>query len=166
MRKRGKYGVIESKFRIRVDYRVGFRAMVTSAQQHAVDENITEEHFPLLTNRGFVHLNIVLVYFEDPVRTEEMVQSFLATPPREPAHIEHILALARDVPEIQRNFSVPALGSRWERRFRERRFIAARPDHVDVLTPVLTTHRGQRVLEVVRIGEYGGDVKFAAVEPA
>ena len=121
MGKLSRSGVFESRFQIRVDYRLGFRGMLAAARLHEVDPRITEEQFPLLFTRGVGFLNFVLVYFEDNKLPPEVIEQYLSVPPREPARIEHILALASAAPEIQRVFDIPALGATWKRTWEDRK---------------------------------------------
>lgn len=98
-------------FKITVDYSQSLAAMIKAGHYDWVNRDVTVEHFPI-EGKGKVDVEIILVHL-GRVATIEEVEAELEKLGLRSAKIEELLALGAARPELQREFPIVALGSRW-----------------------------------------------------
>lgn len=104
---------VRQTFKVLVDYSKSLAEMVSAGKYDWVNLDITNSHFPI-QGSGQQEKEVVLFHFNKVVSSEEAIvemekQGFC------PAKIEDLLALGANQPELQKQFSIAALGSSWRR---------------------------------------------------
>ncbi|MBI3589296.1 MAG: hypothetical protein HY093_02685 [Candidatus Liptonbacteria bacterium] len=115
-----------------------------------VNSDITQDHFPSKRN-DTAEVGVQLVHFERDMTTDDVLCELDKLGLR-PAELPELLALGEKHPDLQREFPVVALGSRWLH------------SHGRWLVPALARHDAERALRLrwVDVG-WGGIYRFAAV---
>ena len=96
-------------FPLLVNYDLSVEDAVNAGSYQAVNSSITSRNFPPI-RRGQAQLEIILVRF-DVRMTSEKVLGELDKEGLRPADLREFLAFGAEYPEVQRRFSVVALGS-------------------------------------------------------
>lgn len=96
---------------VKINYQLTLSMMIVLGKYQKVDSDITAEHFSI-TKSGEMEENLVIFPFEKRISTVEIV-TIMGSENYEPAAIEHILAFGAKYPEVQKQFPISALGSRW-----------------------------------------------------
>lgn len=104
----------EKEYTVVVDYTMSFTDMITAGRYDCKNDDITSEHFPI-AGSGKVDTKLHLVHLNREATTKE-VEAYLNTIGLQPAKIEHLLALGEKYPNLQREYSIIALGTVWVNR--------------------------------------------------
>lgn len=94
---------------ITVNYGLSFAEMIAAGHYDWTNSDITEERFPV-KGIGKVERNIELIHFGYDIASDDAVKELARRGPR-PATTEELLAFGTKYPELQRKFSIVALGS-------------------------------------------------------
>jgi len=102
-------------FSVVVDYSRSLVQMIKAGNYNWVNSNITEKNFPI-QGEGRQKTEVALFHFNKNMTSEQVIaemdkQGYC------PARIEELLAFGESQPDLQRQFSIIALGSIW--RFRD-----------------------------------------------
>lgn len=108
-------------FRVTVDYGLPLAQMIASGKYDWTNGDITPERFPI-QGEGKAPRELVLVHLDKVATTDEALAELDRRGLR-PAKIEELLALGAARPELQKEFPIVALGSRFVSR-RGGRFFA------------------------------------------
>jgi hypothetical protein len=101
-------------FPLTVNYNLPLRDAVDAGNYQGVNASITSENFPS-TRHGQTELEIILVRYQRRMTSEEVL-SELDKAGLRPAELPEFLAFGATFPEVQRQFSIVALGSVWKDR--------------------------------------------------
>lgn len=102
------------EIKLTIDYSRTVREMINAGKFDWINEGITKEHFPLpneLSGKK-VPVSTVLFYFNRAISGANAVFEMDKAGYR-PATLAELLALAETHPELQQEFFIVALGSRW-----------------------------------------------------
>ncbi len=103
--------VIQATYSVVVDYTKSLSQMVKAGKYELVNSNIIADHFPI-KGEGQQEVEVTLFHFGRTMSSEEVISELKKAGYR-PARIEELLALGAERPELQKQFSVVALGSVW-----------------------------------------------------
>lgn len=98
-------------YSVAVDYSKTLVQMIQTGQYVRFDGEITAEHFPI-TGKGKEKVNLQLVHLNREVRSGEALSELNRRGLR-PATLPELLAFGAKYPELQREFTILALGSVW-----------------------------------------------------
>lgn len=100
---------VVASFRVAVDYGRTLKSMVDAGKYDWVNEDITQEHFPVSSQGGD---EVSIFHFNEEIASENAILAMDREGFR-PARIEELLALGEKQPELQKQFPIIALGSIW-----------------------------------------------------
>ena len=111
-------GKVHQAFKVVVDYTKTLKEMVLVGKYDWVNENITQDHFPI-QGSGKQEVQVALFHFgkimaSDQIIAEMEKQGYRST------RIEELLALGASQLELQRQFPIVALGSVWRGPYGDR----------------------------------------------
>ncbi len=98
-------------FKVLVDYAKTLKEMIREGKYNWVDSNITQENFRT-QEKGTQEIEIQLFHFGRVVGSEEVLEEMEREGFR-PATLPELLALGAADRELQKEFPIVALGSRW-----------------------------------------------------
>jgi hypothetical protein len=98
-------------FPLSVNYDLPVQEAIDAGNYQAVSSSITSRNFPS-SRRGKAQVEIILTRFEGRMTSEEVVTE-LGKEGLRPAELPEFLAFGAEYPEVQRRFSIVALGSVW-----------------------------------------------------
>jgi hypothetical protein len=101
-------------FPVSVNYNLSVEAAVNVGDYQAVHSDITTANFPP-TRAGQAELDIVLVRFDERMRSEDVLQE-LDKEGLRATELPEFLAFGAKYPDMQRKFSIACLGSVWRDR--------------------------------------------------
>ena len=101
-------------FPVTVNYDLPVGEAIAAGNYQAVNADINAKHFPS-TRSGQAALEIVLVRFENRMKSEDVLQE-LDKEGLRAAELPEFLAFGAKYPDVQRRFSVAGLGSVWRDR--------------------------------------------------
>jgi hypothetical protein len=96
-------------FCVSIDRSESLNEMIEAGRYDEINEAIRSVNFPW-KRKGTVHVEVTLVQFDRGLEAGEIRRIMDARGYR-PAFIEHLLALGRDEPDLQRTIPIVALGS-------------------------------------------------------
>jgi len=99
-------------FEVVIDYTQLLADVIKTGHYDRVNEEITQEHFPIQGD-GRQEVTVALFHFNRRISSDDAIagmkqQGFC------PGKIEHLLALGAAHPDLQKQFSIVALGSSWQ----------------------------------------------------
>lgn len=97
---------------ITINYGLSLAEMIKVGKYDSVNSDITEKHFPV-NGKGTNEVVTELVHFNRFIESDEVIQELDKRGFR-PATIEELLAFGTKYPEMQKQFSIVALGSFWQ----------------------------------------------------
>jgi len=97
---------------ISVNYGRSIEDWVEACQCDNSSSDITSEHFPT-ERQGIAEVVVEIVRFFQPISTEDALKEFARRGLR-PAELKELLAFSEKHPNVQREFSILALGSVWK----------------------------------------------------
>ncbi len=107
----GAGSAVHQTFQVLVDYGKTLQEMIEEGKYDWVNDNITQENFPL-QGKGKEDLQIELFHFGRAVTSKEAIEEMEKAGFR-PATLPELLALGAKHPDLQKDFLIVALGSRW-----------------------------------------------------
>jgi len=139
-----------STYTVPVNYDRSVADGIAAGKYDWVNSDITQEHFPP-TRSGIVQVGIHLVHFGRNTTTDE-VERELDKRGLRSAELPELLALGEKHPNLQREFPINALGSRWP------------SSGGDWIVSCLSRHAAERHLYLPwTLHEWRGVYRFAAV---
>lgn len=99
-------------YTIAVDYSRSLEEMIAAGQYDSVNGNITPDHFPI-RGQGKQEVDVTLFHFNRDMESALVIAEMDKAGYR-PALIGELLALGESHPDLQREFPIIALGSRWQ----------------------------------------------------
>ena len=99
---------------VTVNYDLTLEQMIAAGHYDETESDITVEHFPV-TGEGKVDVDIQLVPFNCVIGSDEAIRELDHMDLR-PATLPELLAFGAAYPEVQREFTILALGSVWRYR--------------------------------------------------
>lgn len=137
-------------FPLKVNYDLSVESLVAHGKYDWKNDNITTNNFPTV-RKGEANLVLELVHFNKVLTSEEVLKELDKMGYR-PAELHELLSFGEKYPDIQRQFTVFALGSLW------------RYWNGDRLVPYLRRCGGGRGLDLSYFSYgWGGRCRFAAV---
>jgi len=103
--------VITPTLHILVNYNKSLQEMVKAGEYAWVDSNIASDNFPI-QGKGRQKKEVVFFRFRRKITSENVIAEMDSAGYR-PASIEVLLAIGASYPELQKQFPIIALGSRW-----------------------------------------------------
>ena len=103
--------LVRPRYRIVVDYNLSLAEMIRAGDHCRPNVDITAEHFPV-RGTGSHKFSVVLLHFTVEMRSDE-VPAEMGRLGYRPAKIEHLLALSKTDPDVQRRYPITALDSVW-----------------------------------------------------
>ena len=100
-------------FEVVVDYNLTLDQMVEEGKYDWKTPSLHEETFTNCNGDGQVNVELQLVHMNKPVQLKE-VMAHLNELNLRPATLPELLAMGAQYPEVQRKFTVAALGSVWD----------------------------------------------------
>lgn len=97
-----------------VDYNQSLADMIKAGKYDLVDSYINAKRFPL-KGKGKHELNATLFHFNRYIKSDDAIAEMDRQGYR-PGRIEELLALGEKYPDLQKEFSIVALGSVWRIR--------------------------------------------------
>lgn len=152
-----------TEFPTMIDYGQSLIKMIEGGQYTGVSKSITAENFPPVRDGGKQEVQLVLIHFNRPLITGEVLRELIKKQVC-PARIEELLTFGVEHPELQRQFPIIALGS----ALKDQNFAPWLPGNIsyDPWIPFLgTEHDGSgRVLglHLQRLG-WSDDSRFLAI---
>jgi hypothetical protein len=107
-------------FCVSIDRSESLNEMIEAGRYDKIDEAIRAVNFPW-KRKGTVKVEVTLVQFDRVLEAGE-IRKLMDARGYRPAFIEHLLALGRDEPDLQRTIPIVALGS--GRIIKSRRYAA------------------------------------------
>ena len=101
-------------YSVNVNYDLSVEEAISAGNYQAVNADINAKNFPS-TRSGQAELEIVLVRFENRMKSEEVLEE-LAKEGLRPVDLPEFLAFGAKYPEVQRKFCIAGLGSAWKDR--------------------------------------------------
>lgn len=103
--------IAENVYRLPLDYGKKWEDMLKEGAFDWVNDNITKEHFPI---EGKDAKNVVVeaLHFDKVISTADVLKE-MEKRKLKPAKLEHILALAKHFPDLQREYPIIELESAW-----------------------------------------------------
>jgi len=106
---------VRKVFRLVVNYDESVEILVARGKYNYANPNIIAENFPT-SRKGTVETELHLVHLNRVVSTDEALRALDQMGFR-PAEVKEILTLGAERPDLQREFPIVALGSRWQRPY-------------------------------------------------
>jgi len=103
--------VCQESFTVTIDYTQSLADMIRAGNYDWVNEDITQEHFPIQGERR-QEVTVTLFHFNRSVSSGDAIAGIKQQGYR-PGEIEHLLALGAAHPDLQKQFPIIALGSVW-----------------------------------------------------
>ena len=110
--------LLAKEFDLSIDYSRTVQEMINAGNYGWTNNNITEKHFPLPTELNGKKVSVLtkLFHFNRLISSNDAIAEMDKVGYR-PATLPELLALGETHPEIQKEFSVVALGSVWRYAF-------------------------------------------------
>src|SRR5262249_21695599 len=124
----------QTRYPVTIKYNKTLQQMIRVGNYRYVSEHIIEQNFPI-DGSGTVSLELITFYFRRPISSKAAVCAMKRAGYR-PSILPELLALGRKYPELQRRFSIIALGSPWVSPYGDRR------------VPSLDIYEGNRTLSL------------------
>jgi hypothetical protein len=111
---------IEEEFNLNVDYKRSLEEMIRAGNYDWYDKSINEKHLPLPAQfiGRKIELKAKLVHFNRVMSSNDVIASLAESEPHfRLATLAEQLAFSEFNPELQKQFPIVALGSRWKNIF-------------------------------------------------
>ena len=102
--------VITTTHHLIVDYTKSFDEMVRAGKYFSMSYAFEKSHFPMTTGDA-VEVDVTLIHFNHEIRSSNVAVEELNKIGYRPATIEELLSFGATYPDIQKQFTIVALGS-------------------------------------------------------
>jgi len=103
---------IIATYKVAVDYGQSLAEMIKAGNYDWVNNDITQEHFPVSGQGKQQDIEVALFHFNKVMKSDQVIARMRKEGYR-PATIAELLALGVSQPELQKQFPIIALGSVW-----------------------------------------------------